>query len=548
MFVAKISAAMVGLAVLQAAIRIASRILIFNGGRRVEYELRGVLFEHLLALPQSFFRKNSTGEVMSRLTNDLSAVRLLFGPGVLNIINTGVVYATGLWLMVKLNPTLTLWAVAPMPLVVVLARLTSKMIYIRSRALQTHMGSLSSHLQEDLSGVAVMRGYGLTAQREARFEALNEGYLSRSLALARTRGALGPILALAGAVGTLIVLWAGGQKVIEGEMTVGDLVAFNAYLVYLTWPTLALGWVLSMWQRGLAGWDRVKDILDEPPLPAPAARSDGEQTPNLNKPVLEARRLSVRMGDRQILRDVSFSIQPGQKVALVGATGSGKTTVADAIMRLVDVAPGSIFLGGVDVTAMPLATLRRQMAYAPQDPFLFSASIAQNIDFGQPAANGSLTDSSIAGLTPRAGVPLEDVRSAAVAAGLSRELSHWEEGLATKVGERGITLSGGQRQRVALARALHAGGQFVILDDSLSSVDADTEHDILSRLLPSLANRSALIISHRVAAVREADVILVLDSGRIVERGTHHALSKSGGVYARLYREQIDAAEARYGR
>lgn len=527
--------AILGLAAAQAVIRTVSRVLVFNAGREVEFVLRGDLFRHVMSLPLSFHRTHPTGELMSRLTNDLSAVRMLFGPGVLNVMNTTIVYATGLWLMASLSPRLTLFALLPLPLVVASAEFASRRIHQQSRALQAQMGELANHLQEDLAGVATLRGYTLEADRHRRFAAASNGYLRRSLDLVRTRGFLGPQFAIAGGLGTLIVVWLGGREVIAGRMTVGGLVAFNAYFAYLAWPTMALGWVLSLWQRGLAGWGRVRDVFATPPA---ETRSEGdipEVIADLRQARLEVRRLSVEIDGRRVLHDVSFTLEPGTTTAIVGRTGCGKSTLVDALLRLAEVPPGSLFLGKVDATTLPLAVLRRQIAYAPQDSFLFSASIADNIAFGDRSEEGRPRLFDAHGDEAR-----RAIRQAAEDAGLMRDLKELPDGIDTLVGERGITLSGGQRQRVALARALYARSPLLILDDSLSSVDAQTEQTILRQLQRHLGARTAVIISHRVAAVETAGQILVLDEGRLVERGRHDELIAAGGVYAALYREQAE--------
>ncbi len=525
------AALIAGFAVAQAVIRTWSRIFIFNAGRNVEYRLRGDVFRHLLRLDAGFYRAHPTGDVMSRLTNDLGSVRAMFGPGLLNLCNTALVYATTVWLLVHLSPRLTLFALLPYPALLAGARLFSRKMYTASRQIQEQLGVMSTSIQEDLAGIAVIKHYTLEPTREARFRALNDEYLTRSLALVRARGTLSPLFAVLGGAGTLIVLWAGGREVILGRMTVGGLVAFNAYLVLLSWPTIALGWIIGIWQRGIAGWVRVRELLETAPRIADAPVVPGAAV-TITSPSIEARNLSVEIDGRRLLDGVSFSLPAGATLAIVGPTGAGKTTLVDALVRMHEVAPGAVQIGGHDLTQIPLATLRGQIGYAPQDAFLFSATVAENIGFGVPARSDG---------APGDTVDLERVKRAAEAAGLVPDLAILPDGYDTLVGERGLTLSGGQRQRVALARALAAEPKILILDDSLSSVDAQTEREILTRLRPILAGRTSILIAHRLAAVKDADQILVLDRGRVVESGTHAQLMGAGGLYASLYRTELDA-------
>jgi ATP-binding cassette, subfamily B, multidrug efflux pump len=528
-------------AVLQALIRTWSRIFIFDAARNIEYRLRRDLFAHLTRLDPAFYRSHPTGDVMSRLTNDLTAVRALYGPGLLNLFNTALVYVTALALLLKLSPRLTLLALLPYPLLLGAARAASRHIHRASRAIQEQLGTMSTAIQEDLAGIAVIKHYTLEASRQQAFRAVNDEYLARALTLVRVRGALMPLFAVLGGIGTLIVLWAGGREVIAGRMTVGSLVAFNGYLVLLSWPTFALGWIIGIWQRGVAGWARVRELLTTVPQIGDPERVPDPPRDELRRaepgsahaiiaaplePSIEVRDLSIVADGRALLDGVSFTLPAGATLAIVGRTGSGKTTLVDAVLRMQEVAPGAVRVGGRDVTQIPLAQLRGLIGYAPQDAFLFSATVADNIAFGM---RGEVD----------AAVRDDRVRRAAEAAGLAPDVAVLPEGYATLVGERGITLSGGQRQRVALARALAADPQILILDDSLSSVDAETERAILTRLRPILAGRTSILISHRVAAVKDANQILVLDGGRVAEHGTHATLLVSGGVYASLYREQL---------
>ncbi len=527
-----IAAAAIG----QAVIRTASRVLIFNAGRNIEFGLRRDLFRHLCRMDAGFYRHHATGDVMSRMTNDLSAVRMLFGPGVLNVVNTLMVYATGIWLLLRLDSRLTMIALIPYPALIFFARLWSRRIYAASRALQEQLGALSTALQEDLAGIAVVKSYALEDRRHAGFARQSQAYLDCALSLARTRGSLTPLFAVIGAMGTLIVLWAGGREVIAGRLTLGGLVAFNAYLAYLSFPTIALGWILAVWQRGVAGWVRVRDLLATEPAISDVL-ADPSGPPARHPGHGEAATLSLRIHDlslvrdgRTILQNVSLRIPGGGTLAIVGPTGSGKTTLVDAVPCLWNVPRGTVFLGERDIRDYPLAQLRSSIGYAPQEAFLFSATVAENVGFGLPP-----------GIAPSERA--KRVARAVQAAGLAPDLAVLPNGIDTVVGERGITLSGGQRQRVALARAIATEPSVLVLDDSLSSVDAETEREILTRLRPILKGRTSILVSHRVAAVREADQIVVLDQGRVAEHGTHQELLEARGVYATLYREQL-AAEA----
>jgi ATP-binding cassette subfamily B multidrug efflux pump len=544
--VTRSAALIAGAAAVQAIVRTLSRVLIFNAGRNIEYRLRQDLFAHLCRLDPGFYRRHATGDVMSRLTNDLSAVRMLFGPGILNVANTAMVYVAGIWLLLRLDARLTVIALIPYPALVLAARLWSRVIYNASRALQDQLGVLSTTLQEDLAGIAVIKSYAIEPERHAGFARQSQQYLDRALTLARARGALTPLFAVMGAVGTLIVLWAGGREVIAGRMTFGALVAFNGYLLYLSFPTIALGWILAVWQRGAAAWVRVRDLLSTASAigdnggasasagaaadVASAGVPDVRPAPGWPQPSLAIRDLTVTRDGRKVLDGITLAIPAGGTLAIVGPTGAGKTTLVDAVPRFLEVPPGTIFVGGHDVHQLPLPLLRAMIGYAPQEAFLFSATVGENVGFGLPPG---ITDAERAARIARA----------VEAAGLGPDLAVLPDGIETVVGERGITLSGGQRQRVALARALAAEPRILILDDSLSSVDARTERDILLRLRPILRGRTSLLVSHRVAAVREADLIVVLDGGRVSERGTHQELLRAGGLYASLYREQL-AAEA----
>jgi len=531
-------------AALTAGTRILSRIWIFNAARAAEYDLRSELFGHLMTLSPGYYRKNPVGDVMSRLTNDVQTVRAVWGFGIVSLGNALLAFVSVLGVMLWTDPLVTVWVILPFPLIYVVGQAMSKRIYGTMRAVQGELGSLSSRIQEDLGAIQVIKTYGLEDIRRRGFGEGSSRLLHANMDAAKVRIQLGPTLnALAAMCMALLILF-GGRAVIQGDMSKGEIVAFSGYLARLVWPTLTLGFLLALVQRGRASWSRLVQLQQtKPDIPD----GTGEPLASSDRPAhVEVKHLTVRFGDRTILEDIDLVLRPGTVTAVVGRTGAGKSTLVDALCRLIEVPAGTIFIDHRDVTTLPLASLRAQIGYAPQEAFLFSTTIADNIAMGYgggtaiPAARARELERVIGTHAAKDLRHEPRVTEAAAAAGLVRDLAAMPEGLGTIVGERGITLSGGQRQRVALARALAAAPRLLVLDDSLSSVDAETERTILKNLRAVMHGRTAVLISHRVAAIKDADQIVVIDQGKIVARGTHEELLAQGGLYSELYRTQLD--------
>jgi ATP-binding cassette, subfamily B, multidrug efflux pump len=513
---------LVGFAVLAGVCRFGMRQLLNAISRRVEADLRNVFFAHLIRLDAGFFGRERTGDIMSRATNDLQAVRQAIGPGVMYLVNTVIGTAAALFFMMRYSPRLTLIALIPLALLPVVMKYFGRIIHSRAERIQEHLGTLSSMVQENLSGVRIVRAYGQESAQEAEFDVLNREYMERNMALARTSAIFHPTLSLLTGLGLLAVLWFGGLQVIAGEISAGEFVAFIFYLAMLTWPMIALGWVINLFQRGAASMARINRILAtesairESPEPADIAAVRGE---------IEFRDVWFRYPgtERWVLRDVSFRIAAGDTAALVGPTGAGKSTVIALMTRRHDATKGTVLIDGVPIDRIPLAVLRAAVGVVPQDAFVFSDTIENNI--GLSVADGDARQ--------------ERVVWAAEVAQLRDTVEGFPHGFATRLGERGVNLSGGQRQRATLARALARDPALLILDDALSAVDTQTETQILARLRDVLRDRTAVVVSHRVSAVMAADQILVLDDGRIVERGRHAELMARPGVYATLLRRQL---------
>ena len=500
-------------AVCYAVVRIFSRTVILHAARLLEFRIREALFGHLMLLDPGFFTRERTGDILSRFSNDLTNLRMLTGFGAMSVLNTVIIYLAALWLMVDINPWLTVTAVAPLPLMVLAVRSMSGRIFDVSRQAQEELARLSSLTEESVGAIRLIKSYCREHAVYAQFQRVSDSCLTKNLELARLRGLVMPIMSMAAGAGTLAVLYLGGSQVIRGQISLGSFVAFSGYLALLAWPTAALGWILSLIQRGAASMARLNELLQETPavgeVPGAVKISSIGQG-------LELRNLCFSYGERQVLHNLSFRIAAGERIGITGTVGSGKSTLLRLIPRLLPVGEGMLFIDGHDVTTVSLAGLRCLIGYLPQEATLFSRSIAENMAYGG-AGNSE---------------------QAASRAGLNSDLAGFQDGLQTVVGERGVTLSGGQRQRVALARALMREPDLLLLDDPLASVDAGREDEILKELSVSWQNRTVLLVSQRLSAFRDCHRVLVLDEGRIIEQGSPQELLRRGGQYAELARLQ----------
>jgi ATP-binding cassette, subfamily B, multidrug efflux pump len=513
--------ALLTLAAVGGIFRFLQRRIIIGASRDIEFDLRNDFFARLQLFEPAYFHRNRTGDLMSRATNDLNAVRMMIGPAVMYLSNTVLTFVTVIILMLSLNRRLTLLSLIPLPILSVAVYFFGAVIHRRFDRIQDQLSTISAVTQEALAGVRVVRAYRQEHFETQRFRIANEEYLRRNRKLIRVEGAFFPIMGLLMGVGALLVLWLGSLDVIEGRMTIGELVAFNSYLMMLAWPMIAFGWVTNLLQRGTASWKRMLEVLAAEPSITDAGASTQVTSRDQIRGDIEFRDLTFAYGDRLVLQRISARLPAGSTTAIVGATGSGKSTLLNLLPRLNDPPPATVFIDGIDIRDMPLAVLRGAIGFVPQEPFLFSASIAENIAFGAAAP------------------PRDQIEQAAHVSRLDKDLEDFPKGYDTVVGERGITLSGGQKQRTAIARAVITDPKILVLDDALSAVDTYTEEEILSRLAGVMRSRTTIIVSHRVSTVRNADQILVLEDGEVVERGTHDQLVARDGVYAELYSKQL---------
>lgn len=496
------------------------RLILINMSRHIEYDLRRDFYSHLVDQSVTFFQNHRTGDLMARATNDLGAIRQLCGPMILYTMQTVFIVLIILPLMFSISVKLTLLLLITMPLVSVTVKIIGQQVHVRFEQIQDYFAQISARAQENISGVRVVRAYAQEGAEIAAFADLNRNYAERNLSLVRISALMRPLIQFLVGLGYVLIILFGAPMVIRGDMTVGDFTAFNLYLTQLIWPLIAIGYVVNLYQRGTASLKRLNAIQAIKPAitDAPGVK---EQKPIQGK--IEFRNLNFRYNETSapVLRDINLTIEAGQTIAFVGRTGSGKSTIISLIPRLLDAPQDTIFVDGVSVRDYPLAQLRASIGYVPQETFLFSDTLANNVAFGVEKAEAA------------------EIEQAADIAGLADDVRDFPEGYETLVGERGITLSGGQKQRTAIARAVIRQPKILILDDSLSAVDTLTEEKILTRLKGVMRDRTSIIVSHRISTVREADLICVLDEGKIIERGTHNELIAMGGEYADLYERQL---------
>jgi ATP-binding cassette subfamily B protein len=507
------------ISLVQGALLFTQRRLLINMSRDIEYDLRNDFYSHLQKMPMEFFQSHRTGDLMARATNDLSAVRMVAGPALMYSGNT--VFATLLIVpvMASIDWRLTFLAFLSLPLVALATNYFSKQIHDRFEKVQEYFGSVSNRAQESLSGIRVMRAYAQEDAEIDSFKRVNRQYVTHNLALIKISSIFHPILQFFIGIGFIAVLWYGGSLTIQGRITIGQFVEFTLYLGYLSWPMIALGWVINIYQRGMASMGRMHQVMSaepaikDPKNPVAITQIQGE---------IEFCNLTFAYeGSPPTLADINLRVAPGQALALVGPVGSGKSTLMNLIPRLLDAPPGSVLIDGHPVVDVPLGLLRSSIGYVPQETFLFSETLADNIAFGVNTASR------------------EEIETAAEEAGIAEDIAGFTKGFDTIVGERGITLSGGQKQRMTIARAIMRRPRILILDDALSSVDTYTEEKILRHLRGIMRGRTCIISSHRISTVKDADLIVVLDQGRIVERGTHDELLAKRGFYAELYDKQL---------
>jgi ATP-binding cassette, subfamily B, multidrug efflux pump len=509
----------VGIAILAGVFQFSSRFVVNSVSRYVEYEMRGDLFKHFQRLDLTYFQQRKLGDLVARATNDLTAVRQMLGPGISNLCNTTVAFVLTAIAMLSIDGQLTLYSLTVMPLLSVFFFFVGRSIRVRFRQVQDQFGEVSARAQENFSGIRVVKAYAQEKYELAAFNTLNEEYVRRSISFAKVDSLLWPTMYFISGVAVAILLWRGGIDVIEGRITLGRLVRFNTYLASLAWPMIALGWTVNLLQQGAASMARIQEVRTA----EPAIRDTNATIPDAapTRGEIEFRDVALAYQGNEVLHGLTLRVPAGSSLGIVGPTGAGKSSLVNALARVFDVSSGAILIDGVDIRQIPLVTLREAIGYVPQDNFLFSLSIQENVAFGVE----SLDD--------------EQLAYALSISQLGKDVADFPQGAKTLLGERGVTLSGGQKQRTGIARAIAKNPLILILDDAMSSVDTNTEAAILRGLRQVMEGRTSVVIAHRISTIKDLDQIIVLDDGRITERGTHTELLARDGLYADMYRQQL---------
>jgi ATP-binding cassette subfamily B multidrug efflux pump len=509
----------------QAILAFYGRFFQAKASRQIEYELRANLFKHFEKLELDYFQHNKIGDLVARATNDLTAIRSMLGPGISNLMNTIVAFTVTITFMLTIDIQLTLYAAVILPMITLVFIVVGRQIESRYKAVQDQFGAVSAHAQENLSGIRIIKAYRQEDLELEAFRTANHTYMRLSISYARIYAILWPAMFFLAGVASVILLWRGGLDVIHGRISLGQLVQFMGYLAQLTWPMIAFGWVVNLFQQGSASMIRINEVMYHEPTIADASKPGEIQPERVLQGKVEFRHVSFSYGEHTVLHNINIEVQAGSSLAIVGPTGSGKSTLVNLVPRLFEVTQGQVLIDDIEVREIPLASLRRQIGFVPQESFLFSVPLSENIGFGVQ----SLSDQRI-----------QEVMEFAQ---LGKDVSDFPQGTATMVGERGVTLSGGQKQRTALARAIAKDPVILILDDAMSSVDTHTEAEILGHLRNVMQGRTTIVISHRCSTVKNLDHIIVIDEGRIVEEGNHEKLLQERGLYAEMYRRQLIGEE-----